>query len=170
MSSPEKITSNSELFSAAAEDMPVTIQNVIAEYKLDFPHRDAEERYKWEAVFHYQSKWNLDAPNFAEMLADAFYKAGNLLTSYMYYPYQTLCELARAKPEFVRDLFRQLYDESSELPLPRNIRHFHRQRKPDVPNLFIIIRIYTPFPFTYFSNIQKNIIFINIKCTKASKT
>ncbi len=112
MSSPEKITSNSELFSAAAEDMPVTIQNVIAEYKLDFPHRDAEERYKWEAVFHYQSKWNLDAPNFAEMLADAFYKAGNLLTSYMYYPYQALCELARAKPEFVRDLFRQLYDES----------------------------------------------------------
>nr|WP_300848532.1 AAA family ATPase [uncultured Schaedlerella sp.] len=97
---------------ASADDMPVTIQDVIAEYKLDFPHRDAEERYKWEAVFHYQAKWNLDAPDFAEMIADAFHETCNLLTSYMYYPYQALCELAKAKPELARSLFRQLYDES----------------------------------------------------------
>ena len=75
---------------ASADDMPVTIQDVIAEYKLDFPHRDAEERYKWEAVFHYQAKWNLDAPDFAEMIADAFHETCNLLTSYMYYPYQAV--------------------------------------------------------------------------------
>ena len=41
---------------------------VITAYKEYFPGHWVKEKYKWEAVKHFQSHWDLSAPNFASML------------------------------------------------------------------------------------------------------
>jgi hypothetical protein len=38
-------------------------------YKSEFDRVNQEEIYKWVAVKRFQDNWNIDAPNFAEMLA-----------------------------------------------------------------------------------------------------
>lgn len=85
---------------------------IIAEYKANFHRIHEEEIYKWEAIGHYKSYWNIDAEDFPTMLEQAFKKADNLLTSYRYYAYSTIIEFAKEKPEEARNLFRLLYDEN----------------------------------------------------------
>lgn len=133
-----------------------TIGDVIAAYKNDFARVDDQERYKWEAIAHYMRHWDIDAPNFAEMYREAYRYAGeqyhrerdgkldggNLLTSAMYYPYKMIIEFAETDGEFVRQMFRQLLDES--IPLERRYIDFRascdkcleakKQREPDRGN------------------------------------
>lgn len=92
-----------------------TIPDVLCLYRADFARIWAEERYKWEAVRHYKRTWNLEAPDFAAMLAEAFSRAGNLLAGAMYYPYKMITLFARRDPETVRAMFRRLYDETRPL-------------------------------------------------------
>lgn len=87
------------------------IKFVISRYKANFDTVNVQERYKWEALRWYQEHWNIDAENFSEMLANAFSKASNLLSSSMYYPYKMITEYAKADPEEVRRIFRVLHDE-----------------------------------------------------------
>ena len=95
---------------------------IINKYKANFTSVDKAERYKWIAVAWYKQHWNIDAPNFGEMVATAFEKADNLLASGMYYAYKMLTEYANAKPEKVRALFRTLHNE--ELPLSQRYDEF----------------------------------------------
>ena len=108
----------------------VAIADIIRDYKVDFERVDREERYKWEAIGWYKEHWNIDSPNFAEMFADAFGKAGNLLTSHMYYPYRMACEYAEHDPEAVRELFRKLYDEN--IPLAERYSAFREGFKKSI--------------------------------------
>lgn len=87
------------------------IRLVIEHYKANFDATNKQERYKWEAIHWYQQHWDIDAPDFAKMLATAFSKASNLLNSAMYYPYKMITEYANADPEAVRDIFRTLHNE-----------------------------------------------------------
>lgn len=98
------------------------LAQVIAAYKADFERIDRQERYKWIALEWYRTHWDLDAPDFAAMFAEAFSKANNLLAASMYYPYKMACEYARYNPEEARALFRELYDE--RLPLAQRYRDF----------------------------------------------
>ena len=98
------------------------IRLAIASYKQNFDRVNKEERYKWEAAGWYKSHWNIDAPDFASMLAAAFKKTGNLLTSRNYWPYRMAKEFAQASPETVRSLFRTLYDEN--IPLAKRYGAF----------------------------------------------
>ena len=100
----------------------MTIQDAIANYKSHFAENWEDEKYKWVAVQHFKDKWNIEADNFAEMLADAFGEAANLLSGGMYYPYRMLCSFAQREPERVRDLFRLLYNE--DLPLVKRLQPF----------------------------------------------
>ena len=44
-------------------------QQVLAAYKAVFVSKQwPDEKYKWIAVKHFQDNWNIDAPDFAEML------------------------------------------------------------------------------------------------------
>ena len=63
----------------------------------------------------YKDHWDIEAPNFAQMLINAFSKTGNLLASGMYYPYKMIAEYAKADPEAVRKIFRVLHDEQRPL-------------------------------------------------------
>ncbi len=100
-----------------ANDEPVKskILDIIEEYKKNFTKINNEERYKWEAVKHYQDNWNINAPDFAKMLEESFAKTYNLLAAGQYYPLKMLKVISTEHPEEVRELFRMLYDESVPL-------------------------------------------------------
>lgn len=93
----------------------MSIGDVLSRYKADFGRFWEEERYKWEAMKHYKETWNIDTPDFTSMLAEAFSRAGNLLSGGMYYPYKMITAFAREDPETVRSMFRQLYNENRPL-------------------------------------------------------
>ena len=100
----------------------MTIQDAIAYYKNNFAKCWEDEKYKWVAVKHFKDHWNIDAPDFAGMISEAFAKAYNLLAGYNYYAYAMLCNLAQQDPENMRSLFKMLYNE--ELPLGERLNTF----------------------------------------------
>ena len=91
------------------------LKSVIEGYKKYFPTHWDDERYKWEAVKHFQDNWNVDDDNFGEMFAKATAKTFNLLASGYVYPRATIIKLAEEDNEAVRAMFKNLYDESVDL-------------------------------------------------------
>lgn len=91
------------------------LKPVLAGYKAYFPTHWQDERYKWEAVEHFQRYWNLETANFGEMFKEATAKTYNLLSSGYAYPRATIIEFAKADDEAVRKMFRNLFDESHDL-------------------------------------------------------
>ena len=92
-----------------------TFSSVLTAYKEYFPKYFSDEQYKWEAVQQFQKSWNLDAPNFKEMLEEALSKTYNLLASGYFYAKAMILEFAEADPEAVRAAFSNLYDETKGL-------------------------------------------------------
>ena len=62
------------------------LQEVLEQYKAHFEEQWTDEKYKWRAVKHFQEHWDMDAADFAGMLAGSLEKTGNLLASYSNYP------------------------------------------------------------------------------------
>ena len=89
--------------------------DVIAAYKKYFPNHFHDEKYKWEAVQHFQKHWDIHADNFKDMLEESLSKTYNLLASGYFYAKAMLLEFAEADPEAVRAAFMDLYDESKNL-------------------------------------------------------
>ena len=100
----------------------MTIKETIEFYKANFSSKWEEENYKWAAVQHFQKTWDIEAEDFAGMLAESLSLANNLLVGGMYYAYGMICALAQQDPEKIRGLFRELYDES--IPLSGRIKIF----------------------------------------------
>lgn len=91
------------------------LREVLVGYKKNFiAHQWGEEKYKWEAVKHFQDNWNVNADDFAEMLERSLAKTGNLLTSKNTFPKGMMVQFANAAPEEVRALFIMLFDESKD--------------------------------------------------------
>ena len=59
---------------------------ILEGYKAYFPSHWEDEKYKWEAVKHFQDHWNIDADDFGEMFKQATDKTFNLLASGYAYP------------------------------------------------------------------------------------
>lgn len=92
------------------------LQQVLAAYKTVFVSKQwPEEKYKWVAVKHFQDNWNIDAPDFAEMLKKSLAKTGNLLVSVNNFPARMITWFAQADPEKIREMFKNLFDESKNL-------------------------------------------------------
>lgn len=85
---------------------------VIAAYKQNFSTHWENEKYKWEAVQHFQDHWDINASDFAEMFTKATDKTNNLLTSVNNYPRRMIQLYAAADEEATRAMFINLYDES----------------------------------------------------------
>ena len=92
------------------------LEDALARYKRELAgaHWDAE-KYKWEAVKWFQDNWDVDAPDFADMLNHALDRTENLLMSAQYYPKGMLDVFAKAAPEEVRAMFIALFDESRDV-------------------------------------------------------
>lgn len=91
------------------------LRHYIDEYKLNFDRVNQEEIYKWKAVKCYQDNWDIDAENFYEMLLASLSRTKNLLDSGQYFPLRMLVQYAELRPNEVRQLFRNLYNEEEDL-------------------------------------------------------
>lgn len=98
------------------------LQDVIAGYKKYFPEHISDEIYKWKAVKHFQDVWDIDAQDFAAMFWEATSKFNNLLTTAKTFPRLMVKEMCNSEPETVREMFRDLYDESK--PLGERVANF----------------------------------------------
>ncbi|NPD30385.1 EVE domain-containing protein [Eggerthellaceae bacterium zg-1084] len=88
---------------------------ILALYKEDFASVTwGNEKYKWKAVKHFQDNWDINAPDFAEMLERALAKTYNLLASNNFFPKGMILELAKIVPEDTRAMFMALFDESRD--------------------------------------------------------
>ena len=88
---------------------------ILEGYKAYFPSHWDNEKYKWEAIKHFQDHWNMDAENFGEMFKQATDKTFNLLASGYAYPRGMIINFAKADDEVTRKMFRNLFDESQDL-------------------------------------------------------
>lgn len=93
----------------------VKLRPILSGYKAYFPSHWDDERYKWEAVKHFQEHWDIDAENFGEMFKQATDKTYNLLASGYAYPRGMVINFAKANDEAVRQMFYELFDESRDL-------------------------------------------------------
>ncbi len=84
-------------------------------YMKDFSGKTwPSERYKWQAVKHFQENWDIGAEDFAAMLESSLAKASNLLTSANNFPKGTIVEFAKMAPGEVRAMFAALFDDSRD--------------------------------------------------------
>ena len=89
---------------------------VLVQYKQNFVSKLwGEEKYKWEAVKWFQDNWDVNAPDFAEMLNRSLDKTYNLLASANNFPKGMIVGFAKSAPEEVRAMFLSLYDESKDV-------------------------------------------------------
>ena len=94
-----------QVLSAFRKDFHVKKQN-----EDNLTHWEAE-KYKWIAVKHFQDHWDIEASDFAAMFTEATAKHINLLVSVNYFPRGMILEFAKADPETVREMFRNLFNE-----------------------------------------------------------
>ena len=88
---------------------------VLSAYKEYFPKHWKDERYKWEAIAHFQKHWEINALNFSDMFMTATDKTFNLLANMNNYPRGMIKSFSAADPEAVRAMFLHLFDESKKL-------------------------------------------------------
>lgn len=91
------------------------IEDYIKQYKDRFPEINEKEIYKWKAVWHFQVHWDIDAVDFAAMLKKSLDKTSNLLGSGNYYPRRMVKTIALQNPEVVRNLFKNLFDQTLDI-------------------------------------------------------
>lgn len=89
---------------------------VLVSYKRDFS-RDPlmGERFKWQAVKCFQDNWDINAPDFAEMLSRSLGRTSDLLASANNFPREMIVGFAKSAPEDVRSMFISLFDESKDV-------------------------------------------------------
>lgn len=91
------------------------LKQILNGYKAYFPNHWSDEKYKWEAVKHFQTHWDIEAENFGDMFKQATDRTYNLLASGYAYPRAMITNFAKADDEAVRQMFRDLFDESRDL-------------------------------------------------------
>ncbi len=92
--------------------------------------KNKDEAYKWEAIDHFQSHWNIDAKDFSAMFHVAFQKRANLF-------YQNswgfISKLVKHFPEKAREMFRELYNEKIGVDI--RLKNFQEQGRIIVPEV-----------------------------------
>jgi hypothetical protein len=91
------------------------LRQYIDAYKLEFKRVNQQEIYKWKAVKCFKDNWNIEATNFPEMLSKSIRLTQNLLISGQYFPLRMLEHYATQRPDELRQLFRNLYDEENDI-------------------------------------------------------
>ena len=92
------------------------LKEVLIQYKQSFvSQRWGDEKYKWEAVKWFQDNWDVNAPDFTEMLNRSLEKTFNLLASANNFPKGMIVGFSKHAPEEVRSMFIALFDESKDI-------------------------------------------------------
>lgn len=96
----------------------LALRGFVAKYKASFGQTrlgEYNEIYKWKAVKCFQDDWDIEAPDFLAMLRAALAQTGNLLANVNNFPKGMLEDFAKIKPEDVREMFRNLFDETVDV-------------------------------------------------------
>lgn len=94
----------------------IRLKEILEEYKKVFVQQQwPNEKYKWEAVQCFQNNWDINSPDFAQMLKKSLDHVGNLLRSANNFPKGMITGFAEAAPEAVHSMYMELYDESKDL-------------------------------------------------------
>ncbi len=109
------------------KDKKAVIKLILAKYKESIKLETYNEIYKWKAIKKFQDSWNLEGDDFVKMLNESLSLADNLLSSAHFFAKKMILEFAKDNPEYVREMFRALYNES--LDLKSRINQFKRQSK-----------------------------------------
>ncbi|MBP6874284.1 MAG: EVE domain-containing protein [Clostridia bacterium] len=92
------------------------LQDALVKYKQTFVSTQwGNEKYKWEAVKFFQDNWDVNATDFATMLALSLSKTYNLLASMNNFPAKMIEGFAKTAPEEVRAMFIALFDEDKDV-------------------------------------------------------
>lgn len=92
-------------------------RSILESYKTYFLTGWKKQKYKWEAIKHFQEHWNIEAENFSEMFKEATSKTKNLLAYSRKYPRKMIIIFAEVNGAKVRQMFHDLFDESQDLSL-----------------------------------------------------
>lgn len=104
------------------------LSEILLMYKNDFKEYIwKDEKYKWEAVKHFQNNWDINAENFEEMLKRSLAKTKNLLTSQNYFARKMIIDFSRIDPITVRNMFKNLFNE--KIQLEKRIKLFMEKAK-----------------------------------------
>lgn len=91
------------------------LSTLIEEYLNDFPTYFPREEYKWKAVQCFQDNWDMEAEDFPTMLDKSLSKTQNLLAAMSHYPRKMIHKFSVLYTQDVKELFRVLFDESTDL-------------------------------------------------------
>lgn len=92
-----------------------SLDEVLTQYKENFPSHWEEEKYKWEAIKCFQDNWDINAQDFPAMLRKSLSKTDNLLTTSYDFSRKMIEFYAEQDAEEVRSMFMQLYDENIDI-------------------------------------------------------
>lgn len=84
-------------------------------FRTSFVEHWEDEKYKWQAVKHFQENWNIDADDFSAMFTESTKKTKNLLDSKNYLPRGMVLEFSKENPAKTRQMFVILFDENKKL-------------------------------------------------------
>ena len=92
-----------------------SLDEVLTQYKENFPSHWEEEKYKWEAIKCFQDNWDINAQDFPAMLSKSLSKTENLLAANYDFSRKMIEFYAEQDAEEVRSMFMQLYDENIDI-------------------------------------------------------
>lgn len=94
------------------------LEHYIGEYrKFLRRQRDYDGAFVWESQKHWQQNFDIDAPDFASNYSNALQNSYSkrLWKGDNYLPKEMMRKFAEMQPDFVRYMFKDLYDEKKEI-------------------------------------------------------
>lgn len=91
------------------ENLRIIFQKYIDNFEY-INNDDNNENYKWEIAQKFQA-FDVDAPDFADMLSKMWKISENLIDSSQQLPFYALVDYAKKEPETVREMFQSLFAE-----------------------------------------------------------
>ena len=94
------------------------IQQYISDYKKHLQStRDFEEGYKWESLQVFQNNWDIETADFGKMYNASFQNSETrrLWKGDNFFPKEMMLKFIEIAPDFVRNMFRDLFDENKDV-------------------------------------------------------
>ena len=159
------------------------IQTYISAYITHLNNsRELENAYKWESLQNFQKNWDIDAPDFAKMYDASLQNqtSRRLWKGDNFFPKEMMLKFIQISPDFVRNMFRDLFDEKKEVenritrfqfccdsllaeykskyPLSIENNHFHQENH--IISMYLGFRFpenYTLFEYASFKKTLENL-------------
>ena len=113
------------------DNLQNTVSDLIEKYIAILEQNgDPDEGYKYSAIDTFRQNWNLEAKDFSQMFLNSFKGRQNLL---FHNSWGFIEKLAKEFPEETREMFRNLYNESTEVS--KRIAAFQRESENLLPKL-----------------------------------